>query len=203
MLDTLARYQFFIYPLMVHLSVVYKVPFVIACLLPLFYIVLARPFSGSQQQILVKSSLLFLLIIIGLLSWLYLDHSIIYLPPILMMMAILYPFIRSVMPEQTPLITRIYQLTKKENDPTRMSYTDKLTKIWIVFIILLLLNTFYLTFYASLETWSLFTNFINYLLMLSLFVLEWLFRLYWFHQWESPIVFAKQLLTLDQRELFR
>jgi uncharacterized membrane protein len=188
---------------MVHLSVVYNVPFIVACLLPLFYIVLARPFSGSKQQFLVKSSLLFLLTIIGFLSWFYLDHSIIYLPPILMIMAILYPFIRSVMPEQTPLITRIYQLTKKENDPTRMSYTDKLTKIWIVFMILLLLNTFYLTFYASLETWSLFTNFINYLLMLSLFVAEWLFRIYWFHQWESPIEFAKQLLTLDQRELFR
>ena len=203
MLDILARFQFFIYPFVVHLSVVYKVPFIIACLLPLFYIVLARPLRGNRKQIIIKSSLLLVLILIGLLSWHYLDHSIIYLPPILMMLTILYPFIRSVIPGNTPLITRFYQLTKAENDPAVTCYTDKLTWIWIIFIILLLVNNIILTFWAPLETWSLFTNFINYLLLLSMLVLEWIFRLFWFKKWESPLEFARQLLTLDQRELFR
>lgn len=203
MLDFLARFQFFIYPFIVHLSVVYKVPFIIACLLPLFYIVLARPLRGNNKQIIIKSGILLLLILIGLLSWRYLDHSIIYLPPMLMMLTILYPFIRSVMPGNTPLITRFYQLTKAENCPEVSRYTDKLTWIWIVFIMLLLVNNLFLTFLAPLELWSLFTNFINYLLLLSLLVLEWLFRIFWFKKWESPIEFARQLLTLDQRELFR
>lgn len=203
MLDFLARFQFFIYPFIVHLSVVYKVPFLIACLLPLFYIVLIRPFHGDKKQIIIKSGILLLLILIGLLSWHYLDHSIIYLPPMLMMLAILYPFIRSVMPGNTPLITRFYQLTKAENCPEVSRYTDKLTWIWIVFIMLLLVNNLFLTFLAPLELWSLFTNFINYLLLLSLLVLEWIFRIFWFKKWESPIEFARQLLTLDQRELFR
>lgn len=203
MLDFLARFQFFIYPLIVHLSVIYKVPFIIACLLPLFYIVLARPFRGNRKQIIIKSSLLFILILIGLLSWHYLDHSIIYLPPVLMMLTILYPFIRSVMPHNTPLITRFYQLSKTEDCPVVTRYTDKLTWIWIIFIILLLVNTIILTFLAPLETWSLFTNFINYLLLLSLLVAEWIFRIFWFKKWESPVEFARQLLTIDQRELFR
>ena len=120
-----------------------------------------------------------------------------------MMLTILYPFIRSVMPGNTPLITRFYQLTKAENDPAVTCYTDKLTWIWIIFIILLLVNNIILTFWAPLETWSLFTNFINYLLLLSMLVLEWIFRLFWFKKWESPLEFARQLLTLDQRELFR
>jgi len=203
MLDILARFQFFIYPFVVHLSVVYKVPFIIACLLPLFYIVLARPLRGHRKQIIIKSSLLVLLILIGLLSWHYLDHSIIYLPPILMMLTILYPFIRSVMPGNTALITRFYQLTKAEDCPVVTRYTDKLTWIWIIFIILLLVHTIILTFLAPLETWSLFTNFINYLLLLSILVVEWIFRIFWFKKWESPVEFARQLLTLDQRELFR
>lgn len=203
MLDTLARYQFFFYPLMVHLSVVYHVPFVIACLLPLFYVVLARPFSGTRKQVLIKSSILFLLAIIALLSWYYLDHSIIYLPPILMISVILFPFFRSVLPGHTPLITRFYQLTKKENNPQVMKYTDKVTWVWVIFIILLLINTIFLTFFAPLETWSLFTNFINYLLMLALLVLEWVFRIFWLKECESPVEFARQLLTIDQRELFR
>lgn len=203
MLNFLARFQFFFYPLIVHLSVIYKVPFIIACLLPLFYIVLARPFRGNRKQIILKSSILFILIIIGLSSWYYLDHSIIYLPPILMMLTILYPFIRSVMSGNTPLITRFYQLTKAENNPSVTRYTDKLTWIWIIFIILLLLNNIILTFWASLETWSLFTNFINYILLLSMLVLEWVFRIFWFKEWESPVEFARQLLTIDQRELFR
>lgn len=203
MLNILARFQFFIYPLAVHLSVVYKVPFIIACLLPLFYFVLARPFSGNKKQIIIKSLIFTLLILIGLLSWLYLDHSIIYLPPVLMISLILYPFVRSVMPGKTPLITRFYQLTKAENDPEVSRYTDKLTWIWIVFIMLLLINTLILTVLAPLELWSLFTNFINYILLLTMLVLEWLFRIVWFRKWESPIEFARQLLTLDQRELFR
>lgn len=203
MLDFLARFQFFFYPLIVHLSVIYQVPFVIACLLPLFYFVLARPFRGSSKQIGIKSGILLILMIIALFSWVYLDHSIIYLPPILMMMTILYPFIRSMMPGNTPLITRFYQLTKKENCPRITAYTDLLTRLWIIFISLLLLNNVILTFWASLNTWSLFTNFINYILLLSMLVLEWVFRIFWFNKYESPIEFTKQLLTIDQRELFR
>ena len=203
MLDILARFQFFIYPLVVHLSVVFKVPFVIACLLPVFYFILARPFSGNKKQIIVKSVVFFLLSLIGLLSWHYLDHSIIYLPPILMILTILYPFVRSIMPGRTPLITRFYQLTKAENNPEVNRYTRNLTWIWIVFIMLLLINTLILTLFAPLTLWSLFTNFINYVLLLTLLILEWLFRIFWFKQWESPIEFARQLLTLDQRELFR
>lgn len=203
MLNFLARFQFFIYPLIVHLSVVYKVPFITACLLPLFFILLARPFQGNRKQRIIKSGILILLIISALLSWHYLNHAIIYLPPILMMLTILYPFIRSVMPGNTPLITRFYQLTKAENNPVITRYTDKLTWLWIVFIALLLLNNIILIFWASIETWSLFTNFINYLLILSLLTLEWIFRIFWFKQWESPLEFARQLITLDQRKLFR
>jgi uncharacterized membrane protein len=203
MLNFLARFQFFIYPFIVHLSVVYQVPFVIACLLPLFYWVLARPFQGIKKSIVIKSSLWVLLMIIAGFSGYYLDHSIIYLPPILMMLTILYPFIRSILAGNTPLLTRFYQLTKIENNPDVIRYTTKLTYIWIVFISVLLLNNILLSIWAPLEVWSLFTNFINYLLILSLLIGEWLFRLFWFNKWESPIEFAQQLLLIDQRELFR
>ncbi len=203
MLDFLARFQFFIYPFLVHLSVIYKVPFIIACLLPLFYIIIARPLRGEQKQVIIKSSILLVLIIIALLSWFYMNHSIIYLPPILMMLTILYPFIRSVTPGKTPLITRFYQLSKAENNPEKVRYTNKLTWLWIIFIILLIINNMVLSIWAPLDIWSLFTNFINYLLLLAMLVFEWIFRLFWFQQWDSPIEFAKQLLTIDQRELFR
>ena len=203
MLDTIARFQFFFYPLIVHLSVVYKVPFVTACLMPLFYFILAKPFSGAAKQIRIKSLILLLLCFIALFSYYYLDHSIIYLPPILMISLILYPFVRSVLPEHTPLISRFYQLTEKASVPEVMSYTRKLTWVWIVLIALMLINTVFLTFFASLEIWSLFTNFINYLLLLALLFFEWLFRMFWFKKWISPYQIGKQLLTVDQRELFR
>ena len=203
MLDTIARFQFFFYPLIVHLSVVYQVPFVIACLMPLFYFILARPFSGTQRQITVKSAIFLLFCLIALFSYYYLDHSIIYLPPILMISLILYPFVRSVMPGRTPLISRFYQLTEQANEPAVISYTTKLTWIWIALIALLLLSTVVLTFSAPLEIWSLFTNFINYMLLLALLFLEWLFRIAWFKRWISPVKIVRQLLTVDQRELFR
>ena len=203
MLNTLARFQFFIYPLVVHLSVVYQVPFITACLLPLFYFILAQPFLDNKKLVSIKSAIFFLLCLIALFSYYSIDHSIIYLPPVIMMSLILYPFIRSVMPGNTPLLSRFYQLTEKENNLQTMHYTRQVTWIWVVFISLLLINTLILTFFAPLAIWSLFTNFINYLLMLALFISEWLFRMFWFKQWVSPIKFVRQLMTVDQRELLR
>jgi uncharacterized membrane protein len=203
MLDTLARFQFFIYPLVVHLSVVYQVPFITACLLPLFYFILAQPFINKKKLITIKSGIFLLLCLVALFSYYSIDHSVIYLPPILMMSLILYPFIRSVLPGKTPLLSRFYQLTEKENNLQAMQYTGKVTWVWVVFIALLLINTLILTFFAPLEIWSLFTNFINYILMLALFIAEWLFRMLWFKQWVSPVKFVQQLMTVDQRELLR
>jgi len=214
MLDTIARFQFFIYPLVVHLSVVYEVPFVTACLLPIFYYIVAQPFSVPPNQsssknnltspfLTIKSAVFFLLCLTAFFSYLAIDHSIIYLPPIIMILLILYPFFRSILPGHTPLISRFYQLTETEEKPNAMEYTEKVTWVWLVLIILLFLNTLFLTFFSSLETWSLFTNFINYVLMLGLFIAEWLFRMFWFKEWVSPIRFIRQLLTIDQRELLR
>lgn len=224
MLDTLARFQFFIYPLVVHLSVIYKVPFITACLLPIFYYIVAQPFSShldlkdalknspkdtstpianKNSLLTIKSSVFFLLCCIALFSYLSTDHSVIYLPPIIMILLILYPFWRSILPGHTPLISRFYQLTEQENAPKAMLYTAKVTWVWVILIVLILMNTIFLTFFASLETWSLFTNFINYLLMLGLFIAEWVFRMFWFKKWFSPIRFIRQLMTIDQRELLR
>ncbi len=213
MLDTIARFQFFIYPIVVHLSVVYEVPFVTACLLPVFYFIVAQPFSShpdsdansstSNKLITIKSGIFFLLCSIALVSYFLIDHSIIYLPPIIMILLILYPFLRSILPGHTPLISRFYQLTEKEDKPGAMQYTEKVTWVWVILIVLLLINTLALTLFSSLETWSLFTNFINYLLMLGLFIAEWLFRMFWFKEWVSPTRFVQQLMTIDQRELLR
>ncbi|MBF0263679.1 MAG: hypothetical protein HQL46_00275 [Gammaproteobacteria bacterium] len=203
MLDFIARFQFFFYPLLVHLSVSYHVPFLVACLLPFFYFIIARPDLADGQQKKTKLLIFIALLSIAVFSWYYLDHSIIYLPPILMISIIWYPFVRSVLPNRTPLITRFYQLTKQENEPAEMRYTDILTWVWVVFIALLLVNTLFLTFWASLEVWSLFTNFVNYLLLLTLLFAEWVFRLFWFKRWESPIEFTRQLMTIDQRKLLQ
>lgn len=203
MLDTLARFQFFIYPLVVHLSVVYQAAFISACLLPLFYLIVAQPFAKTKKFINTQSIIFFVLSLIALLSYYFLDHSVIYLPPIIMISLILYPFFRSVMPGNTPLLSRFYQMTEQQYTPDAMTYTKHVTWIWVIVIILLLLNTLFLTFFASLQTWSLFTNFINYILMLALFIVEWLFRMVWFQKWFSPIRFIQQLMTIDQRELLR
>ncbi len=213
MLDTFARFQFFIYPIVVHLSVVYEAPFITACLLPVFYFIVAQPFSALPNSdansnilnklITIKSGVFFLLCSIALFSYLFINHSVIYLPPIIMILLILYPFLRSILPGHTPLISRFYQLTESEDKPGAMQYTEKVTWVWVILIVLLFINTLILTFFASLETWSLFTNFINYLLMSGLFIAEWLFRMFWFKEWVSPIRFIQQLMTIDQRELLR
>ncbi|MFK5984657.1 MAG: hypothetical protein QM479_04420 [Pseudomonadota bacterium] len=67
----------------------------------------------------------------------------------------------------------------------------------------MLVEILLLSFYAPLEIWSLFTNFINYLILLVFMSLEWLFRSCYFKQWNSPLIFIKQLILIDHQQLLK
>jgi len=147
-----------------------------------------------------------MLIILAVGSIIFQNHSLVFLPPILICLFILAPFVRSVSPDYIPLLTQFYYLTDAKNgniEPKRVQYTTVLTWIWIILISLMLCETIFLSIYASLETWSLYTNFFNYLILLSFMLLEWFFRNLYFNQWQSPLVFIKQMLLIDHQQLLK
>lgn len=208
-LPFLGRIQLFLYPFLVHLCIILNAPHFAVCLLPLVYYYYFRPVKSSNltahpwQQI--KLVVFISLIMLAVISvWLE-NHYLLYLPPVLITFSILLPFIISVQAEYTPLITQFYLLTEcvDKPDQRKMQYTRTLTWLWIGLLSMMMFEIIILSYYASIEVWSLFTNFINYLILLVFFIMEWLFRCYYFNQWLSPEKFIRQLIMVDHQKLLR
>lgn len=208
-LPFLGRLQLFLYPLLVHLSIILNAPYFAVCLLPLVYYYYFRPLKSSNitahSWLQIKLVVFVSLVLLAVISvWLE-NHYLLYLPPVLITFSILLPFIISVQAEHTPLITQFYLLTDGVDKPNKrkIQYTRTLTWVWIALLSMMLFEIILLSFYAPIEIWSLFTNFYNYLLLLVFLILEWLFRCYYFNQWLSPERFIRQLIMVDHRKLLR
>ncbi len=109
-------------------------------------------------------------------------ETALYLPPVLISSLLFYLFGRTLLPGQEPLITRIAR-RMGDNDLPHRRYTHVLTWVWTLFFAAILIESVLLALFATIEVWSLFTNFINYLLILVLFLLDYLvFRVIYFHR---------------------
>lgn len=189
-------------------------------ILPIVFYLSVSPLCNSktskikQKNICLNSKvfLFILLLIMALLSIIFKNHSLLYLPPILISLSILFPFALSLSSGYIPLITQFYYLSEGLNlndglvtaiDPKRVQYTHILTWLWVIIISMMLLEIILLSLFAPLEIWSLFTNFINYFFLLLFMIFEWLFRNFYFKQWESPLTFIRQLIVIDHRQLLK
>ncbi|MCK5696549.1 MAG: hypothetical protein KAI02_00205 [Gammaproteobacteria bacterium] len=204
------RFQFFLYPFIVHLSIIFNLTYWVSILLPLLFYLLFSPIVSAEclrtKKLIIcvnfKVCILCVLIFLAILSVLFKNYSLLYIPPIVISLLILFPFARSLSPDYIPLITQFYYLTEENTiESKRVRYTTYLTIIWVVLMSLMLLEVIVLSLFAPLEIWSLFTNFINYLILCVFMVIEWLFRAVYFKQWTSPVIFIKQLILIDQSKL--
>jgi uncharacterized membrane protein len=87
-------------------------------------------------------------------------------------------FSATLLPGQKPLIARFAEIIHAHalDDLTRR-YTRRVTILWSSLFAGMMLESLLLAWLASAETWSLFTNFINYLLVLLVFIVEYQYRI--------------------------
>jgi uncharacterized membrane protein len=111
--------------------------------------------------------------------------SVLYLPPILMSAALFIFFGRTLLPGEESLIGRFARKIEGIGDRRSLDYARGLTWLWTLFFAAMLIESLLLARFASIETWSLFTNLINYLLMVALFLLEYLYRMIYFRRLPS------------------
>ncbi len=76
-----------------------------------------------------------------------------------------------------PLCTRIAEVVRGSLAPDVVLYTRRVTLAWTVFFLVMGLISTILFLSASLETWSVFANFLSLPLVLLMFVAEYLVRL--------------------------
>lgn len=102
---------------------------------------------------------------------------VIYTPSIIVPLVFGYYFGRTLLPGQKPFITVMVELMRKTvlGDKEHL-YTRHVTIGWVVLFVFLGLEALLLALFASLETWSYVTNFLNYLLVAIFFIVEFFVR---------------------------
>ncbi|MCG7965215.1 MAG: hypothetical protein JAY63_01350 [Candidatus Thiodiazotropha taylori] len=117
------------------------------------------------------------------IAWLLLETpdtiQLLKLPPIAINGSLFTLFTMTLLPGQTPLITRFAELLHKDerelNDYERL-YTRRVTQFWSGMFAFLTVESAYLAYFTDTETWSLFTNFVNYLIVIAGLLIEYRIR---------------------------
>lgn len=112
----------------------------------------------------------------------------------------------SLSPQRIPLITGFARICEaKPLDTEALEYTRRLTGFWMLLFIALSIESALLALFASDTIWSLFTNFINYILMALVFVVEYRYRVRRLPQMNHPglIEFIKSLKGFRLEELLK
>jgi uncharacterized membrane protein len=128
------------------------------------------------------------------------------LPPIAINISLFTIFTMTLLPRQTPLITRFAELMHESerdlNDHERR-YTRRVTLFWSGMFAFLTIESTLLAVYASTETWSLFTNFVNYLLVIAGLLIEYRIRVYKLPHLEHPgfLNFVRLVRRIEWRSL--
>ncbi|MEJ2456466.1 MAG: hypothetical protein P8103_20275 [Candidatus Thiodiazotropha sp.] len=115
-------------------------------------------------------------------GWVTLYHgepeTLLKLPPVLINGILCLLFGYTLLPGRKPLISRFAEIMHGHAlDALSLRYTRGVTLLWSALFALLMLESLLLGLFAEPEVWSLFTNFLNYLFVLLLFVVEYRLRL--------------------------
>jgi uncharacterized membrane protein len=164
------------YPLLAHLAVVLadrRLQWL--ALVWLIGLALSGPLLQRRPwawlSFLAMAALLYCLVVAG--------HGLyaLYIPPAVIPLALLLLFASSLRADEVPLVTRIARLMHEgELPPDLVTYTRQVTILWCLVCASLFASAVLLAIYASPARWSLMTNFVHYLVLGAVFLLEYTWR---------------------------
>ena len=190
----------FSYPGVIHLSVMFANPWPAALMLTVLCMLGLWQALRSGHGLTAVGVVLLIGAIWVLATRFELLH-LLYWQPILINAAGCYLFARTLAPGQMPLVTRFAAIVRGTLHPDVARYTHRVTQAWALFFALLALESLLLALFASVRVWSLFTNFINYLLVVVFFAVEYWVRIHCLAHLEHPgfIKFLRSLLRPELR----
>lgn len=185
------------YPLALHLSIIQgytQAAVWILLVISLAHSLLVFSTAGRRRLTEMLAPAVAMLVVISLFLN---DATILYLPPILINTGLLYLFGRTLMPGEEPFISQIARRVEGEDDEAVLHYTRGLTWVWSWFFVVMLIESVLLALFAPIEVWSLFTNLINYLLLVGLFLVELLYRVIRFRRLPSLSALKQLFRRID------
>lgn len=103
--------------------------------------------------------------------------AVLYAPPVALYALLAGSFALSLRAGHEPLVSRFARLERGGELPADLArYTRVLTVLWIAFFIVMGTVSAALALSGPAERWSLFTNFVSYLLLGAFFLAEYLYR---------------------------
>jgi uncharacterized membrane protein len=206
------------YVVLVHLSIILDRPLLAGAAL----IVLGAAFLSGGLKARRPLAWLALLAVAIVSVWTVRQGVILYalyLPPILLPVAMLYWWGGSLRAGQTPFVTRIATVIRGPLPPDYARYTRAVTQLWVGVFALLAAAGAGLALWAAgalakigmppalvhgtspAEIWSLFTNFLNTLFIGLVFLFEYLYRRLRFRHLEHPgfVSFIRQVAKAGVR----
>lgn len=102
---------------------------------------------------------------------------LVYLPPTLIPLFLMIIFGRSLQDGEVPLVTGFAEKMERASLPEdRKVYTRNVTKLWVVVFALMVVESVTLAAYTPLKVWSWYTHIGNYLLIVCVILVEFLYR---------------------------
>ncbi len=118
--------------------------------------------------------------------------------PVLLNLILCFLFVRTLSAASEPLITRFARVERGGELPAELArYTRRLTAAWAAFFALMAGASAALALWGSFAAWSLFTNILNYALVVAFFVAEYAYRRLRYRQYPhaSPADMVRRLHT--------
>ena len=194
----------FAYPAIIHFSVAFDRPLLVT---GMWLAVSIVGLAVAVRRGSAPWSLLFGAVLAAAIAlwWWGEAVDLMYLPPVLINIALMVLFGRTLLPGATPLVARIASLWRGPLDSAVALYTRQVTIAWTIFSGLMVFEAIILALFAPLHIWSLFTNFLNYVFVLLFFIIEYRLRLYCLpdHEHLSFRGFCRLLASTDFRTLAR
>jgi uncharacterized membrane protein len=161
------------YPLLNHAAAVYGEPRLAALGVALVVWALASGWLGVAGALLVATPV-FALSLWAARSF---PSLLLYAPPLVINLALCVLFASTLFPGRDPLVTGFARMERAGPLPSDLArYTRSLTGVWAGFFALMATISAILAATGPLAAWSLFTNLLNYLLVVLLFVIEYAYR---------------------------
>jgi uncharacterized membrane protein len=164
---------FVVYPVLVHVLVIWDNPDAALILMVGASLVLALFYAWQQRSSSTRLGVVLYgsLAAVGLVSMVAGRVDALFLPQILINLALTLVFGSTLRAGAVPLIQRFMHMQLGDTLPAGMAeFARRLTRLWTVFFILMAATGAGLAAFAPLDVWSTFANVVNYLLVLVFFV---------------------------------
>lgn len=132
---------------------------------------------AARMRALPAALLGALVLALGLLFTRVFPAAVLYVPPLAIYLGLGATFAASMRRGHEPLVSRFARLEHGgELPPDLVRYTRILTGLWVLFFAAMGSVSLGLALWGTVEAWSVFTNFVSYVLLALFFVAEYLVR---------------------------